>query len=82
MLIENFIPISINKFVAKQRKMNSDTDVEELKKNLNHFRALKLKGEKCDCGNPIWIIGSAIAGKICFTCLTGETDTSEDYEIK
>ncbi len=27
---------------------------------------------KCNCGNPIWVIGSAITGNACFSCITGE----------
>ena len=27
-------------------------------------------GVKCACGNPIWVIGSALAGNACFTCIT------------
>lgn len=81
-LTKNFVPISVDKFVAQYQKENTDTDAAELKKNLNHFKTLKLKGQKCNCGNPIWIIGSAISGKGCFTCITGDTDNSNDYEIK
>lgn len=40
-----------------------------------------LAGTRCDCGEPIWVIGSAEAGLMCFTCITGSTDCSEDYEI-
>ncbi len=38
-------------------------------------------GVKCDCGNPIWVIGSAITGNACFTCITGEAVPDSDYEI-
>jgi hypothetical protein len=38
-------------------------------------------GARCHCGEPIWVIGSAEAGHACFTCITGEADPSEDYEI-
>lgn len=38
-------------------------------------------GARCDCGEPIWVIGSAETGHMCFTCITGEADPSEDYEI-
>lgn len=77
-----FTKISIDKFINLHKKNNPDTDTAALKKSLTHFRKLKLQGQKCDCGNPIWIIGSAFAGMACFTCITGETDCSNDYEIK
>ena len=37
--------------------------------------------EHCECGEPIWVIGSAVAGHACFTCITGEATPSGDYEI-
>jgi hypothetical protein len=81
-LTKNFKPISIDKFTDLYQKNNPDTDKDDLRKSLNHFKTLKLQGQKCGCGNPIWIIGSAISGMGCFTCITGETDNSNDYEIK
>ncbi len=39
-------------------------------------------GERCHCGEPIWIIGSAEAGHACFTCITGESTPDNDYEIR
>lgn len=36
----------------------------ELKRDLEEFKKRKTQGELCDCGNPIWIIGSAITGKV------------------
>ncbi len=74
--------VSIDKFVNQYHKNNSDTDTDDLRENLSHFKTLKLQGQKCDCGNPIWIIGSAITGLGCFTCISGDTDSSNDYEIK
>ena len=43
----------------------------------------KKSGVKCsNCGRPIWAIGSALEGwDGCFTCITGESNSSEDYEI-
>ncbi len=38
---------------------------------------------KTVCGQPIWAIGSAtVDWDGCFTCITGEADESEDYEIE
>lgn len=33
---------------------------------------------KCDCGQPEWRM---FAIGLCFTCTTGESDSSEDYEL-
>jgi hypothetical protein len=35
----------------------------------------------CRCGNPIWVIGSAVVGNACFTCITGEALPDDDFEI-
>ena len=76
-----FQKISINEFVAQTIKGNPDLKAVDLKKDLEEFKKRKSQGELCDCGNPIWIIGSAITGKGCFTCITGESDCSDDYQI-
>ena len=34
--------------------------------------------QKCQCGRAVWRI--ACAG-MCFTCTTGESDASDDYEL-
>lgn len=35
-----------------------------------------------NCGSPIWVAGSALVGSyMCFTCLTGEADGSDDFEV-
>ena len=78
-LMNDFKEISIDHFVKKTKKANPNLDEGELRNQLNAFR--KEKGELCACGEPIWIVGSAMTGRACFTCITGETDTSGDYEI-
>lgn len=72
----------MNAYIKKHKKHNPDSDVKELRRKLTHFKKRKSQGERCMCGNPIWIIGSAFLGKGCFTCLTGESYTDSDYEIK
>ena len=41
----------------------------------------KLAGELCQCGEPIWVIGSVHVGLSCFTCITGEAVPDNDYEV-
>jgi hypothetical protein len=77
-----FILISIDSFIEKQRINDPKIDTVQLKKDLLHFRKLKADGIKCNCGDELWVIGSAYSGKGCFTCITMETDCSEDYEIE
>lgn len=78
-----FSPISIDKFIEMSVKSNPGTSKKELKSSLMESVDLKLKGAKCDvCGSSIWAIGTSIVGwNGCFTCITGEVDNSEDFEI-
>lgn len=77
-----FVPITIDDYVRLHLKSNRGTDradlVARLKETLEEYKA----GTGCSvCGSPIWVIGSAEVGHMCFTCITGEADPSEDYEI-
>ena len=78
---QGFQKISIDKFVKRTIETNPKMDKIELRKSIEEFNKRKQQGEMCDCGNPIWVAGSALTGKGCFTCITGESDCSEDYEI-
>jgi hypothetical protein len=77
------VPISIEKFVALYLKNNPKENKKNLIENLKASVSAKENGACCSqCGQPIWAIGTAIAGwHSCFTCLTGEADDSGDYEI-
>jgi len=79
---DGFVPISIEKYIQSHLKTNPDENPKELRNNLT--RALKdyQNGIKCQCGNSIWVLGSAFAGNSCFTCITGEARPDHDYEIK
>ena len=76
-----FKKISIEKYVQLHLKSNlleNKNDLEKrLKSALNDYKS----GVKCSCGNDIWVIGSAYVGNSCFTCLTGESEPTDDYEI-
>lgn len=80
-MINEFQKIKIEDFVKKTLERNPDLDEKQLAKSLEEFKIRKKKGKLCDCGEPIWIIGSALTGRGCFTCITGETNKTEDYEI-
>lgn len=77
-----YCPISIDKFIEKI-KVDSDYDKKELKKAIIEAVNAKKNNEKCgNCGDIIWAAGTGIVGwNGCFTCITGETDNSKDYEI-
>lgn len=78
----HFTKIPVDNFIKDFKKKNPKEDFDQLRKDLLYFRQLKKNGVKCNCGNALWVIGSAISGKGCFTCTTGETDSSDDYEIE
>lgn len=76
-----FIPITIDDYVEKHLAANPDDDRADFVEQLRYALAAARSGKRCACGNPIWVIGSAVVGLSCFTCITGEAVPSEDYEI-
>ncbi len=79
-----FTPISIDEFVQLSLKDNPDLNEDEFRNALKYAVSLKMEGVKCTgyCGNPIWAIGTALAGSpMCFSCITGEALPDDDYEI-
>lgn len=77
----SFVPISIEEYVQEHCAGNRGTDRRDLVERLRSALTKARAGERCDCGNRIWVVGSALAGLSCFTCITGETYPSGDYEI-
>ncbi|MFD1360056.1 hypothetical protein [Lentibacillus salinarum] len=77
------VPISINEFAKSFVKTNKEENLQDTKEKLQLAVENKKGGADCtSCDAPIWAIGSAIVGwNGCFTCITGEGDSSEDYEI-
>ena len=61
--------------------IKGDFDKEEIRKAA---KALFKEDPKCMCCDiPVWVAGSALCGwKACFSCVTGESDPSDDYEIE
>ena len=76
-----FVPIEIDDYVTLHLKSNPDEKPAGLVSRLQIALAAHRAGERCDCGNPIWVVGSAVAGHACFTCITGEAVPDGDYEI-
>ena len=77
------VPISVKKFAEITAKNNKDINKGELMTALNEALKRKNNGASCIiCGHPIWAAGSAIVETdMCFSCITGEADDSDDYEI-
>lgn len=76
-----FKGISIEKYIELHFKNNPEGNKVDLKKRLKNALKDYQKGIKCSCGNDIWVIGSAFGGNSCFTCITGESLPTDDYEI-
>jgi len=87
MLQYTFVRIDLKQFIRKTLKLSeaegSGLTEAGLHALLDQMLAAKRAGQTCEtCGQPIWVVGSSLAGyPTCFTCLTGETDCSKDYEI-
>jgi hypothetical protein len=76
-----FAPIKLEDYVELHLRANPGTERTDLMERLEFASDAFKKDERCHCGAPIWIIGSAEAGLSCFTCITGEAMPDEDYEI-
>lgn len=78
-----FEPISIDKFIETYIKNNPNDNRKEFESVLSQAVETKKNGAVCMiCGQPIWSIGTALVGwNGCFSCITGEVDNFEDYEI-
>ena len=77
-----FTPISKEAFVESYLKNNPGDSREEIESAVERSLDFYRKGKKCTCGNPIWVVGSAVTGAACFTCITGEAKPDDDYEIE
>ncbi|MGM0877733.1 MAG: hypothetical protein ACQEWV_24095 [Bacillota bacterium] len=77
------VSISLENFIKSYVKNNKDVNVNELRKSVNDSVKEKKNGTTCRiCKNQIWAIGTAIVGwNGCFSCITGESNHSDDYEI-
>ena len=76
-----FTPISIAEYVKLHVASNPGTNASELSKALREMLQAQAAGERCQCGEPIWAIGSAQVGFACFTCITGEAMPDNDFEV-
>ncbi len=76
-----FVPVSIDEYIKIHLGNNPTEREEDLRKCLEAALANFIKGDKCACGNDIWVIGSAFAGTSCFACITGESEPDNDFEI-
>ncbi len=76
-----FVPITTDKYVEMHLKNNPSEKEADIRKRLKSSLDDYKNGIKCSCGNDIWVIGSASVGNSCFTCITGVSYPTDDYEI-
>ena len=72
----------ILKLRAEMKTSNFELDKDDVQTYGLTLPPAFRSGLKCKCGQPIWVIGSAEVGFGCFTCITGETYSSGDYELE
>ncbi len=77
-----FKPIGFTEYVDLFLRANPNDERAEVEMRLREAIAAHSRGERCDCGEAIWIVGSAEAGLGCFACITGDTKPDDDYEIQ
>jgi hypothetical protein len=77
----SFKPIRIPDYVCQYLNSDPGLKADELTARLRKTLKAYQAGARCQCGEPIWVIGSAEVGHMCFTCITGESDPSGDYEV-
>lgn len=80
--IDNFVFVELEKYLKIQYKTKEKMD--EHRPIIQHWVELRDNSTPCEvCGcTPIWATGSAmIDDAMCFTCITGESDASDDYEV-
>ena len=78
---QGFTPISKEGFIESYLKSNPEDSRLEIESAVESALDCYRNGMKCHCGSPIWVVGSAVSGAGCFTCITGEAKPDSDYEI-
>lgn len=76
-----FTPIVLEDYIEKHLQSNPDVKRADIRSRLEYAIAAYQSGKRCSCGDRIWVIGAADAGLSCFSCITGESQPSDDYEI-
>jgi hypothetical protein len=76
-----FSAIDLDRYIEFHVRANPDADRAEVRAQLKYAIDAHRKGIRCECGAPIWIVGSAFGGLGCFTCITLNSAPDNDYEI-
>ena len=76
-----FTLIKLHDYVERHLRANPGERRADVVHGLEKAMDAHRQGVRCACGAPIWIIGSSAAGLGCFTCITGESQPDNDFEI-
>jgi len=60
-----FVPIGIQEYANLHVKANPNENPSELLARLRSCVSDALEGARCECGAPIWVVGSVSAGYAC-----------------
>lgn len=80
-MVPGFTPIKLEDYVERHLRANPDERRTDVVRSLQKAMDAHRRGVRCGCGAPIWIVGSSVAGLACFTCITGESQPDNDFEI-
>lgn len=75
------VRIELDDYVERHVQANPGSDRAEVRSRLEATLAATRAGARCACRAPIWVIGAAEVGHMCFTCSTGEATPTDDYEL-
>ncbi len=78
----SFIPISIDEFIDIYHESNPSVNLKVLRFKLEAATEAYKNGEKCTCGNDLWIVGTATSSFKCYQCITGKAHPAGEYEIE
>jgi len=78
----SFIPIDLDSYIRLHLRSNPSENEKVLRIKLESALEAFKNGDKCNCGNDIWIVGSAYDGFKCFQCITGKNHPTGEYEIE
>lgn len=80
--MRRFLPISVEEYIDLCLENSDGFSGEELRHLLSDSLYAFRQGVRCKCGNPLWVIGSAITGEYgCYKCLIGQDSSEAVFEI-
>lgn len=76
-----FKPIGLEEFINQYLADNPSQDRDALRRTFEEVLRAYRRGKRCDCGNPLWVVGSVFGRPGCFSCITGEAAPDGNWEI-